>query len=114
MAAAPRRCAAAVASSALKIEQLIVAGVKTTKNYLRTVAIVVWARAAAMAASVSWVSPEQSTHHDGDDKEHDEDHDEDFDEDHEHLAGLHEAERLDRFDEEHSSTQSQCRPLSSI
>ena len=99
MAAAPRRCAAAVASSGLKIEQLIVAGVKTTKNYLRTVAIVVWARAAAMAASVSWVSPEQSTHDD---------------EDHEHLAGLHEAERLDRFDEEHSSTQSQCRPLSSI
>ena len=111
MAAAPRRCAAAVASSALKIEQLIVAGVKTTKNYLRTVDIVVWARAAAMAASVSWVSPEQSTH---DDEDHDEDHGEDFDEDHEHLAGLHEAERLDRFDEGHSSTHSQGRPLSSI
>ena len=114
-----------------------------------------WAWATAMAAPVSWVCPEQSTHdggghiedhvedhgedhnedhvedhgedHDEDygedhDKDLSEDHDEDYgedlgedhDEDYEHLAGLHEAERLDRFDEERSSTQSQGRPLSSI
>ena len=78
-----------------------------------------WAWATAMAAPVSWVCPEQSTH-DGEDhvedhgEDHGEDHDEDHGEDHEHLAGLHEAERLDRFDEERSSTQSQGRPLSSI
>lgn len=69
-----------------------------------------------MAASVSWVCPEQSTHDDEDhdedeDRDEDQDQDEVQDEDHEHLAGLHEAERLD---EERSSTQSQGRPLSSI
>ena len=31
-----------------------------------------------------------------------------------HLAGLHDADRLDRFDEEQSSTHSQGRPMSSI
>ena len=47
-------------------------------------------------------------------QDQDEDHGEDNGEDDEHLAGLHEAERLDRFDEERSSTQSQGLPLSSI
>ena len=70
---------------------MLIAGVKTKKNYLQTVAIVAWARTTAMAAPISWVCPEQRTHdvedhvedHGEDHGEvHGEDHDEDYGEDH--------------------------------
>ena len=87
-----------------------------------------WAWTTAMASSLSMVYPDQSFHdnaaaaddddgydddgYDDDDEEEDgNDNDDDNDGD---LAGLQEAERLDRLDEEQSSTQSHGRPLSSI
>ena len=86
-----------------------------------------WAWATAMASSLSMVYPDQSFHDNAaaadDDDGYDDDEDEDGnDEDgndnddgnDKDLAGLQEAERLDRLDEEQSSTQSHGRPLSSI
>ena len=51
---------------------------------------------------------------DDDDDDGDDDYEDGDDDDDADLAGLQEADRLDRFEDEHSSTQSHGRPLSSI